>query len=111
MEIDLNGRARMKASALLLILNICGHLNLVEGVCTTADVTPKALAASLTTMNIPYRYWDTTTSTRRYYLNPGGDYLDWYDNANTGQCVWSNCYYRFRNQAASNSWHSGTSIG
>ena len=63
MEIDTNRRAWwFKPAALLLILNLCGHLNFVRGACLATDVTAKTLPASLTTMNIDYRHYDATTS-------------------------------------------------
>ena len=54
-EKDIIRRASwVKPVALLLILNLCGHLDFVRTVCNSGDVTPKALPASLSAYNI---YW------------------------------------------------------
>ena len=56
MEKDIIRRASwVKPVALLLILNLCGHLDFVRTVCNPGDVTPKALAASMSAFNIYFK--------------------------------------------------------
>ena len=78
MEIDMNRSAWIKPAALLLILNICGHFQFVRGACSASDITANVLPSAWTTMNIPYKYWDTTTSANVFYINRDSPYLNSY---------------------------------
>ena len=108
MEKDIVRRAWwVQPAALLLILNLCGHLDFVRGACNSGEVTPKVLAASLSAYNIYYFKKTSVTGTAEYrhYINYGGSYLDFYDNANPTDCSLTSCYYRMRYHQHGN-WHS-----
>ena len=80
---------------LSLLIAFCWHLEVARAACLTAtEVTPKLMAASVTTLNVPYRYKNPAVyDGYRYYINDitTGSWADFYDISNTADCSFVSC--------------------
>ena len=100
-----------KLLCMLLISIICGRFAVVRSACNAAtDITAKALAANVATLNIDYRsIHDPHTSVRDYIINPTSpSYTDWFTITNA-ECTFSSCFQKMRNVDAGN-WYSSSQV-